>query len=51
MHYRKGEVQKIIPMEFQMMDETGDSRASIHKKAIKLLYNTRQKAKLQMAEI
>ena len=48
MHYRKGEVSKIIPIEHQLMDETGFSRAQIHKEAIKHYWNSRQQSKLQM---
>ena len=48
MHYRKGEVSKIIPIEHQLMDETGFSRAQIHKEAIKFYFNARQQSKLQM---
>ena len=48
MHYRKGETSKIIPLEHQLMDETGKSRSDVHKEAIKFYYNARQQSKLQM---
>ena len=48
MHYRKGEVSKIIPIEHQLMDETGKSRSDIHKEAIKFYFNARQRSKLQL---
>ena len=47
-HYRKGETSKIIPIEHQLMDETGKSRSDVHKDAIKHYWNFRQQSKLQM---
>jgi len=46
-HYRKGETGKIIPLEHQLMDETGKSRSDVHKDAIKFYFNARQQSKLQ----
>ena len=48
MHYRKAETNKIIPLEHQLMDETGKSRADVHKDAIRFYYNHRQASKLQL---
>lgn len=48
MHYRKGEVSKIIPIEHQLMEETGKSRCDVHKDAIKFYFNARQQSKLQL---
>ena len=47
-HYRRGEVSKLLPIEHQLMDETGKSRSEIHKEAIKHWYNSRQQQKLQL---
>ena len=48
MHYKKGEVSKVIPLEHQLMDETGKSRSEVHKDAIKHYWNSRQASKLQL---
>ena len=48
MHYRKGEVDKLIPLEYQLMEATGRSRSEIHKEAIKHYWNSRQQQKLQL---
>ena len=48
MHYKRGEVNKIIPLEHQLMEETGKSRSEVHKDAIKHYWNTRQQSKLQL---
>jgi len=48
MHYKKGEVSKVIPLEHQLMDETGKSRSEVHKDAIKHYWNSRQTSKLQL---
>ena len=47
-HYQKGETSKIIPIEHQLMDETGKSRSDVHKDAIKFYFNARQQSKLQL---
>ena len=47
-HYKRGEVPKLLPIEHQLMDETGMSRSEIHKVAIKHYYNHRQQSKLQL---
>ena len=41
-----GEV--VIPIEHQLMDETGKSRSDVHKDAIKFYFNARQQSKLQL---
>ncbi len=46
MHYKKGEVSKIIPLEHRLMEETGKSRSEVHKDAIKHYWNSRQQSKL-----
>ena len=48
MHYRKKEVGVIIPLEYQLMEQTGKSRSDIHKEAIKHYWNSRQQQKLQL---
>jgi hypothetical protein len=48
MHYKRGEAKKIIPLEHELMDDTGNSRSGVHKEAIKFYYNARQQSKLQM---
>ena len=47
-HYRRKEVGLLLPIEHQLMDETGKSRSEIHKEAIKHWYNSRQQQKLQL---
>ena len=48
MSYRRAEVPKIIPLEYKLMEETGLSRAEVHKQAVKYWVNHRQQSKLQM---
>ena len=47
-HYKRGEVPKLLPIEHQLMDETGKSRSEVHKDAIKFYFNARQQSKLQL---
>ena len=48
MHYKRGEVSKIIPLEHELMEQTGKSRSDVHKDALKFYYNHRQASKLQL---
>ena len=48
MTYRRGEVSKIIPLEHELMEETGKSRSQVHKDAIRHYWNSRQQTKLQL---
>ena len=48
MHYRQKEVGVIIPLEYELMEQTGKSRSEIHKEAIKHYWNSRQQQKLQL---
>ena len=48
MHYRQKEVGVIIPLEYELMEQTGKSRSELHKEAIKHYWHSRPHQKLQL---
>ena len=46
--YNKHEAPVLVPIEYQLMKELGIDRSSVHKVAIKELYNRRQKSSLNL---
>ena len=48
MTYTKREAPVLIPIEYTMMKELGMDRSSLHKAAIKEMWNRRQKSTLNL---
>ena len=48
MTYNRHEAPVLVPIEYELMKELGIDRSSVHKVAIKELYNRRQQSSLNL---